>query len=156
MLVVAVIQKSFGVEVVGIEVARVVVVELHVSLVCPSIVEILVVVRLSEGVLVPQFLVRLGIVEDGSGREFPRGVVVVEFDVESLRSIYLPHSIILGVERHRFGVFAPLVRHAVVGAAIMQNVRVVALRAHGVGGNIPVEKAVVALFRTDFLLKASL
>ena len=90
---VAVVQESLCVEVVGVVVPGVVVVEFGVGLVSPAVVEILVVMCLSEGVLVPQLLVRHGVVEDGGGWQFACGAVIIELDVEPLGSVDLPDGV---------------------------------------------------------------
>ena len=156
MLMVAVVQETLRVEVVGVVVAGVVVIELCVGLVCPSVVEVLVVVYLPEGILVPQLLVRHGVVENGGRGQFPCGVVIVKLHVETLRPVDLPDGVEFGVKGLGSSVFAYFVRHAVVRPAIVQRVRVVSLGAHGIGRKIPVKQAVVALFGAHLVGDAGL
>ena len=87
----------------------------------------------------------IGIVENGSGGKLTRGVVVVEFHVETLRFVNLPNRIELRIKGHCLSVFAYFARGAVVRAAVVQGVRIIAFRAHEIRREIPVEEAVVAL-----------
>ena len=106
---------------------------------------------LSESILIPQFLMRLGIVKDSGGREFPSGIVIVKLNVKSLRFVNLPDRIEFGVQRFCLRVFTDFMGNAVMNAAIMERVWVVSLGAHGICREIPEEQAVVAFFGSDFM-----
>ena len=111
---------------------------------------------LSESILIPQFLMRLGIVKDSGGREFPSGIVIVKLNVKSLRFVNLPDRVKFSIQRSRLSIFTDFMRNAVMNTTIMERVRIVSLGAHSICREIPKKQTVVAFFRDHFMGDTSL
>ena len=56
MLMITIIQKTLDIQIIGVIIPSIIVVKLQIGLISPTITEVFVLMRLSEGVLVPEFL----------------------------------------------------------------------------------------------------
>ena len=148
---ITIVQKALNIQIIGVIIARIIVVEFKIGLICPTVVEVFVVMRLTKSILVPQFLMGIRIVKDSGGRKFASRIIIVKLDVKSLCFVNLPDRVKFSVQRSRLRIFTDFMRNAVMNTPIMKRVRIVSLGAHSIRRDIPEKQTVVAFFRDHFM-----